>query len=189
VDAGRIKETLVLLDTRLFSFINIRLHNDFVAALASMTADDLFLAALVFAGIFIFAGRIWRKKKAVIAFTLWSIIAVNIISGFLKHLFKRPRPYLTVDGAMLLVKMHKNGYAFPSTHTAMAAVICAMFWNEFKAARPYLAAFVVLVGFFCVYTGGHYPSDVIAGFALGTAVAAAAGYLKNIYLKGKKETD
>lgn len=188
MDVSRIKETLVGMDTGLFRLINIRMHNGLIAALASFTADDLFLFVLLSAGIFLFAGRVWREKKPAIAFTLWAVIAVNIISGFLKHIFKRPRPYLTVEGAMLLVKMHKNGYAFPSTHTAMASVICVMFWDDFKPARPYLAAFVMLVGFFCVYTGGHYPLDVLAGFVLGAFSGAAAACMKNIYMAKKKET-
>ncbi len=171
------------MDTEAFKFINIRLHNGFFAAIAEFTANDIFLVAFLFTGLFFIVKNMWKQKKAVIAFMLWSLIAVNIISGLLKHIFKRPRPYLSVEGSLLLVKMYKNGFAFPSTHTAMATVVCAMLWEDFPGARVYLAAFVMLVGFFCVYTGGHYPLDVIAGFALGLATAAAAAYLKKLYLK------
>jgi undecaprenyl-diphosphatase len=182
MEMDRIKNFILSADVETFRFVNIKMHNGFLAGIAGLTANDVFLTALVFTGIFFLAGKAWREKKAVIAFTLWSIIAVNIISGLLKHAFKRPRPYLSVDGAMLLVKMYKNGFAFPSTHTAMATVICAMLWDDFPGARGCLAAFTALVGFFCVYTGGHYPLDVIAGFTLGLVTAAAASYLKKHYL-------
>ena len=182
MDIDRIKNFILSADVETFRFVNIKMHNGFLAGIAGLTANDVFLTAIVFTGIFFLARKAWQEKKAVIAFTLWSIIAVNIISGLLKSLFKRPRPYLSVDGAMLLVKMHRNGFAFPSTHTAMATVICAMLWDDFPGARGYLAAFTALVGFFCVYTGGHYPLDVIAGFMLGLVTASAAAYLKKIYL-------
>ena len=178
---------ILQIDTEVFKFINIRLHNGLLAAAAGFAANDIFLVVFFFTGLFFVVKGMWRRKKPVIAFMLWSIIAVNIISGLLKHIFKRPRPYLSVEGSLLLVKMYKNGFAFPSTHTAMAAVVCAMLWEDFPAARPYLALFVALVGFFCVYTGGHYPLDVIAGFALGIITAAAAAYLKKLYLNFKEQ--
>jgi membrane-associated phospholipid phosphatase len=65
----------------------------------------------------------------------------------------------------------------------MATAIAAALWDDYKPARPYLAAFVFFVGFFCVYTGGHYPSDVAAGFIVGLATGRAMNFVKKEYLK------
>jgi len=69
-------------------------------------------------------------------------------------------------------------YAFPSTHTAMAAALTAVLWEDYPSMRPILALFVFFVAFFCVYTGGHYPLDVLAGLLTGTAAGFLFSFLK-----------
>jgi membrane-associated phospholipid phosphatase len=54
----------------------------------------------------------------------------------------------------------------------MAAALATVLWEDYPAARPALALFVMLVGFFCVYTGGHYPADVAGGFILGVIIGS-----------------
>ena len=170
-------------DIAAFKFINITLYNKPLSYLMRFTANDVFLIIVLAAGLYVLARNFGKKEKVNTAFALWSIIAANVLSNnFLKEFFKRPRPYLEVPGANLMVIMRKNGYAFPSTHTAMAAAIAAALWDDYKEARPYLTAFVFFVGFFCVYTGGHYPSDVIAGLAVGIATGRAVNFMKKEYL-------
>lgn len=171
-------------DTAAFKFININLHNELLSYLMRFTANDIFLIIVLAAGLFLLGRHFGKKERADTAFALWSIIAANAVNNnLLKEFFKRQRPYMEVEGANLLVVMKKNGFAFPSTHTAMAAALAAALWDN-KAARPYLAAFVLFVGFFCVYTGGHYPLDVLAGLFAGIVIGRIMNLLKKQYLKG-----
>ena len=170
-------------DINAFKFINITLYNKTLSYLMRFTANDVFLILLLGVGLFLLAKNFGKKEKINTAFALWSIIIVNVISNnFLKELFKRQRPYLEVQGANLLVIMRNNGYAFPSTHTAMAVAIATILWIDYKVARPYLTAFVFFVGFFCVYTGGHYPSDVIAGFIVGVVTGSILNLIKKLVI-------
>jgi membrane-associated phospholipid phosphatase len=171
-------------DIALFKFLNITLYSETLAFLMRFTANDLFLIFLLAAGFLAFFIYFGKPEKTCTAFALWSIIIANFISGaVLKNVFKRPRPYLMVPGARLMVVMHRNGYAFPSTHTAMTAAFAAVLWDDYPDLRPYLSAIVVLVGFFCVYTGGHYPSDVAAGLVLGIVTGRSMYFMKKLYLK------
>jgi undecaprenyl-diphosphatase len=78
--------------------------------------------------------------------------------------------------------VHETGYGFPSTHAVAVVAIGTVVWYLFGLrplerwggswrARSRVALVVVtvalLVGLGRVYTGAHYPSDVLAGWALG----------------------
>ncbi|MEV3990723.1 phosphatase PAP2 family protein [Streptomyces sp. NPDC049837] len=107
------------------------------------------------------AGLVWAPLAAGIA------LLVNIpIRGFVE----RPRPFRDHQGLEVLVQ-GKTDFSFVSDHATMAMAIGV---GVFVANRRFgLAAIgLALVEGFCrVYMGVHYPTDVVGGFALGTAVA------------------
>lgn len=107
------------------------------------------------------AGLVWAPLAAGIA------LLVNIpIRGFVE----RPRPFLDHTGLEVLVA-GKTDYSFVSDHATMAMAIGA---GLFVAHRKFGLAAIGLAlaeGFCRVYMGVHYPTDVVGGFALGTAVA------------------
>ena len=107
------------------------------------------------------AALVWASLEAGIA------LLVNVpIRGFVQ----RPRPFLDHQGLDVLVS-GKTDYSFVSDH---ATITMAMGVGLFVANRRFGVAGIALAlleGFCRVYMGVHYPTDVIGGFALGTAVA------------------
>ncbi|MGI5456007.1 phosphatase PAP2 family protein [Streptomyces sp. CA-249302] len=107
------------------------------------------------------AALVWAPLAAGIA------VLVNVpIRGFVE----RPRPFLDHQGIDVLVS-GKTDYSFVSDH---ATIAMALGVGLFVANRKFGIAGIglaLLEGFCRVYMGVHYPTDVVGGFALGTAVA------------------
>ncbi|RPF34590.1 phosphatase PAP2 family protein [Streptomyces sp. TLI_185] len=107
------------------------------------------------------AALVWAPVAAALA------VLVNVpIRGFVE----RPRPFRTHDGLDVLVS-GKTDYSFVSDH---ATITMAVAVGVFVANRKFGAVGIglaLLEGFCRVYMGVHYPTDVVGGFALGTAVA------------------
>ncbi|WP_371670507.1 phosphatase PAP2 family protein [Streptomyces sp. NBC_00289] len=107
------------------------------------------------------AALVWAPLAAGVA------VLVNVpIRGFVE----RPRPFLDHQGLEVLVS-GKTDYSFVSDH---ATITMAMAAGLFVANRRFGIAGIALAlleGFCRIYMGVHYPTDVVGGFALGTAVA------------------
>ncbi|WP_416976206.1 phosphatase PAP2 family protein [Streptomyces sp. T028] len=118
------------------------------------------------------AALVWAPLAAAIA------VLVNVpIRGFVE----RPRPFLDHQGLEVLVS-GKTDYSFVSDH---ATLTMAMAVGLFVANRRFGLVGIgiaLLEGFCRVYMGVHYPTDVVGGFALGTAVALLLSPLASLAL-------
>lgn len=100
-------------------------------------------------------------------------VALGFLLGELglKQLLCRPRPFQTVSGDIRLLIPFPGGYSFPSGHTTAsfaAATVCFKFSKKWGGAALVLAA---LIGFSRVFLFVHWPTDVLAGAALGIGSA------------------
>ncbi|MER6301743.1 phosphatase PAP2 family protein [Kitasatospora sp. NPDC001539] len=88
-----------------------------------------------------------------------------------KHATRRPRPAL--DGVPSLRRLLRQPVttSFPSGHSASAAAFATGVAIESPLLGAAVAPIAAAVAFSRVYTGVHYPGDVLAGAALGAAAA------------------
>jgi membrane-associated phospholipid phosphatase len=108
------------------------------------------------------AGSVWAAGATLIALGIGQLIGGAI---------DRARPYEAMTGIHLLVDKTTD-FSYPSDHATVVGAIAAglMFTNR-RGGRV-AAALAVVMAFARVYVGAHYPGDVLAGLALGAAVAA-----------------
>lgn len=114
-------------------------------------------------------GRFGRRAAARGLLSLG--IAEAVANGAVKPLVRarRPRP----RRAALLTRGRPSTSSFPSAHSAAAAAFAVGAGSELPPLAVPLGATAGLVAWSRVRTGRHHPRDVVAGLALGTAVAAA----------------
>lgn len=114
------------------------------------------------------------KRRAALAVAL-SVAGGILLSTLIKMGFDRPRPDLVSHGS------HVYTASFPSGHSMMAAVVYLTLGALLARVRPHkrVKAYIlscavvltVLVGISRVYLGVHWPTDVLAGWAVGAAWA------------------
>jgi undecaprenyl-diphosphatase len=72
-------------------------------------------------------------------------------------------------------------YSFPSGHTLHAVAFTLIAMERFPELGWLLIPFAALVALSRVILGLHYPSDVLAGAAIGCALAKAGNALVGVY--------
>jgi len=116
-----------------------------------------------------------RRREAV--FTFVAVAGAGTLNVLLKGLFGRPRPEVFPH------LVQESSSSFPSGHTmsamAFAATVIVLCWPtrwRWPVATG-ATAYAFAVGVSRVYLGVHYPSDVIAGWAVTIAWVTIAWLL------------
>ena len=116
-----------------------------------------------------------RAGASALCAMLLGLIVVNLT---IKPLVSRARPWLVIEGFVNLVPGHDPN-SFPSGHTnaafAFAVSLCAVLPQRRAKAAALCAA--ALMGCSRLYVGVHFPSDVLAGAAIGTLCGLAGAWI------------
>ncbi len=136
--------------------------------------------------VYFFYKRYWPE----LAMILIGSVGEAVIWSYLIHIFNRARPPAQVGIVV------NNFPSFPSGHT-FSAVVCygflayllipkmpSLFWKWVIAIVTILT--LAYIGFSRVSEGGHYLTDVLAGYAIGLAWAALVfTVIESLFLRRK----
>jgi len=128
-------------------------------------------ATLALAALTLLALSIWLRREML--FFLVSVGGAAMIMLATKYILARPRPELFPEGALYLT----SSPSFPSGHATGSAAFYLTLYLISRHAAPKWSWLVGVVGALMtvsislsrLYLQVHYPSDVLAGLALGVA--------------------
>lgn len=140
-----------------------------VARLVSWLGNGIFWYALMLA-------LLLREPRAA-ALPVLHMLFVGVVCTaaykILKSSTLRPRPYQSLPrveaGSVPL-----DAFSFPSGHTLHAVAFTLVALGYWPWLSPLLLPFALLTAISRVVLGLHYPSDVLAGAAIGGLVAGAS---------------
>jgi undecaprenyl-diphosphatase len=131
-------------------------------------AKGAILEAIVFVLVLVFNRRAWILAAAAALTGAWYVL--------ISHLITRPRP---TTAQVLQVTEHPPASSFPSGHTmfivTVLTVLMLCLGRRFlpRWAQPVgwtLAVLIIVANAISrVYTGAHWPTDVLAGLLIATA--------------------
>jgi len=120
---------------------------------------------------------VYDRRRQALVFAL-TAVAAQLLSEAAKHFVGRERPSFVTQYDMTSSSSFPSGHSMmaPAVYFTLAAIVAA---GELRrgARRMLMAGSVVLVvaiGVSRVYLGVHWPTDVVAGWALGSAIALVA---------------
>lgn len=166
-------EFLLQLDGSILLFIQEHIRQDW------MEPFWIFITSLGDTGWFwlaVSALMLIPRKTRTIGITAILAVAIGALltNVMLKTLVARIRPYEVVEGLRLLIEK-PHDYSFPSGHTCASFAAALVYYR--KLSKKWGIGAVVLaslIAFSRMYLGVHYPSDVLAGVAIGAFAAWAA---------------
>jgi undecaprenyl-diphosphatase len=165
---------LMNMDFHLFQMINhlagiVTVLNP-IMRLLSQDAEYIF-----YLGVIVYWFTRIAKNRRMVTEALLSACLGMAISGLLGHLFYRDRPF--VAHSVLQLIPHPANASFPSDHAVAAFSIAMAIWYFRKSAGKIWLILAACIAFSRIWTGVHYPSDVIAGTFIGILSASGVHLL------------
>ncbi len=162
---------LHFIDLTLFRWINQTLSNPVFDVLMPWLSNDKLVVWPALVGV---PMLLWHGSARLRICVVLAIAVVFMGEAFaiqpLKKSIHRPRPFESITEAKLLVGKGKSE-SMPSGHAANSfAVATVLIWFYRRRAIAILPL-AGAIAYSRIYTGAHYPSDVLAGAILGVACA------------------
>jgi undecaprenyl-diphosphatase len=167
----RVSET----DRRMFEWVANRQSRvlDFTMPKLTHACDNGSLWAWMAVGLALLGGR--RGRRAARAGLLSLAIVSPVVNGPLKWIVRRPRPVIDVVPEVRRIRTTPRTTSFPSGHSASAWCFAAAAALEAPVLAPVLLPMAAAISYSRIYTGAHYPGDVVAGSIVGAALGAWVG--------------
>jgi len=137
--------------------------------------NEVAVVVALIMGIYFIVKRFWME--------FWMTVAGGVGAPLFflatSHTFNRARPEFAIPIEPVVTQP-----SFPSGHAVIGVAVYGLLayfliqHNRSAFAKTAVIlmafAFILFIGFSRIFTGGHYPTDVLAGYALGLAWSGVA---------------
>lgn len=150
-------------------------------SLSAKKASDILLLSAVASPALLLLDKDIRSDAPTAVLLVGESMLLNLaLTSLCKEIVQRPRPYTYNPDAPMAEKLKQDARAsFFSGHTSMSAAAtfsAARIWSDYhpdSSWKPVVwvtaAAIPATIGFLRVKAGKHYLTDVVTGFAVGSA--------------------
>ncbi|MFH1319869.1 MAG: phosphatase PAP2 family protein [Bacteroidota bacterium] len=167
-------QKLEFLDTQLFLFLN-SFHNDLWDTVMYFMSDKYFWAPLYALLLVLISIKLgWKRLLLILPLIALLILLSDQGSVLLKNIFQRYRPCHNLIIADLVHTINgKCGgqFGFVSSHAAntfaLAVFVGMLLRKRLKWMFAFMLLWASLVSYSRIYTGVHYPADVLGGALVG----------------------
>jgi len=153
-------------DRRLFEYINKRIKckvlDLFMPRITHLGGASFTVLSCLFLYIFGQGETRLAATQAIVTVTS----SQGIVQLF-KNTVNRKRPYLVLPEVNTFWSRLLKDHSFPSGHTTAGFSLAAVLALHFPNYGPVSYLLATMVGISRIYTGMHYPSDVLSGAFLG----------------------
>ena len=140
-------------------------------------------AVWIVAGLALLVQKDKRKYGIIVMLSL--LLCLVLGNGVLKHAVARPRPCWRHPEVEMRIPVPTD-FSFPSGHTfsSFAAFVSIAYWNRRFGVAAFALALVIAVS--RLYFVVHYPTDILAGAAVGVLLALfSIGVVEALYAKNE----
>ncbi|MGM0876089.1 MAG: phosphatase PAP2 family protein [Bacillota bacterium] len=164
------------MDQKLFKMINdLAGKNSLVDNIMIFASKKL---RYIFAFALIFTWLLDRSYKKVFNHAVISIMINIVINAMVNQCTFRPRPFVTRKANVLIPSKHDSTYT--SKHTLLTFAVSTTIFMKNKIYGFIMYGLSVLTGLSRIWTGAHYPYDVIRSAIIGSMVSFVVNRLSRI---------
>jgi undecaprenyl-diphosphatase len=141
--------------------------------LAYSNASQLLFAGTLVALFLLLPGARRHGARRIAVAAAASAAVALALGAVLSHLIERARPFVIDPGGVHQFTHHAADAGFPSDHATASFAIATAILLRSRRWGIVALALATLLALTRVAIGVHYPTDVLAGAALGSATALA----------------
>ncbi len=161
-------------DTKLFHIIN-----NF--ARQSGLGDQVFVflskySILIFSLVLVY--YFFRHRRVFWTALVSAILSRAILTELIRFFWERPRPFAALEQVKLLIPKDGAEPSFPSGHASFLFAIAFAVYLSDKRIGGILIIAALVMTLARIYTGAHYPSDILGGIIVAMVSVVLVKKLK-----------
>lgn len=158
----------ILFDEPILRFMQ-QYHSDWLTMLVKMMTN---LGGIVGVSLLVIAAMSllwWRKRTQAVVMLGLGVSGAALINVVVKMIFARARPDLWEHLVVETFYSFPSGHAMASSALAFSVILIAWRTRWRWLAISLAMLYMIIIGATRLYLGVHYPSDVLAGWAISLA--------------------
>lgn len=159
--------------------------NFFLDETAVLFAVYLPYILIILAGVFVVKRALWKERiYAFLIIALSVTVARGIIAESIRFVYEHPRPFVELGFVPLIAVDATN--SFPSGHASFLFALAVASWYFNRTVGYWFLGGALVNGIARVFTGVHWPFDILGGmFVALISYIAVWSLLQNYEFKKK----